>query len=140
MHNQEMLKFFERDKFAKFIGIELQDVGVGTAKARLELNENHMNGVGVVHGGAIYTLADLAFAAAVNSKGRVAVAINCTISYIKAPKGKFITAEAWEVAENHTLASFSINVSDENGEVIAVFSGMAYKKKDKVEAKQEFPA
>ena len=89
-----IIKFFERDRFAHFVGIELISVKNGHAVARLELKEHHLNGLNIIQGGVIYTLADFAFAAAINSCGIATVGITSGISYFKAPVGKIITAEA----------------------------------------------
>ncbi|MBN2468316.1 MAG: hotdog fold thioesterase, partial [Deltaproteobacteria bacterium] len=88
--------------------------------------------VDIAHGGAIFTLADLAFAVAANSHGTVAVAVSVTISFLKAVTGGTVTAEAREVSLNPKLASYSVTVTDENGTVIALFQGMAYRKKEKL--------
>jgi acyl-CoA thioesterase len=131
--SDDLKRYFLKDKFAVYVGIELLSVGDGKATARLEIKPHHLNGVGILHGGVTYTLADLAFAAAVNSRGHVAVAISNTISYVKATKGTVIFAEAAEVAANPRLATYVVNVLDEEGETICVFQGMAYKKNQKVD-------
>ncbi len=77
-------EFIESDRFAKHCGIELIDVGDGWARAQMRIEDHHLNGVDVVHGGAVFSLADLVFAAAANSHGTVAVAINASIWYMKA--------------------------------------------------------
>ncbi|HHO76604.1 MAG TPA: PaaI family thioesterase [Deltaproteobacteria bacterium] len=120
--------FFEKDIFARHCGIELIEVADGHAKARMKISGYHLNGIGRVHGGALFTLADLAFAAAVHSRGRVAVSINNSISYIKAASGKILTAQADEISSNNRIASYSVNILDESGGIIAVFQGLAYLK------------
>ncbi len=130
---QDALKeFFRRDLFAGFIGIELIEAGDGRARARLEIKDHHRNGLGLVHGGAIFTLADLVFAAAVNSRGRAAVAIHCSISYLKAAAGGVLFAEAGEVSCGPKIATYTIRITDNAGELIALFEGMAYRKKEQV--------
>ncbi|MGO9000648.1 MAG: PaaI family thioesterase, partial [Limisphaerales bacterium] len=69
-------EFFKGDQFAARNNIELLEAGNGCAKAKMTLHPHHWNGLGTVHGGAIFTLADFAFAAACNSHGTVAVALN----------------------------------------------------------------
>ncbi len=123
-------EFFKRDKFAELAGIELLEISPGKAKARMKVGPQHLNGVDIVHGGAIFTLADLVFAAASNSHGTVAVAINASISFIKASSGGTLFAEGREIACNPKLATYSIDVTNEAGEIIAVFQGMVYRKKD----------
>ena len=130
----DIQKFFsERDRFAKHCGIELLEVGKGYAKTRMKIGEEHLNGVDLVHGGAIFTLADLAFAASCNSHGILAVAINVSISYLKAGIRGTLTAEAEEVACNPRLGSYTIRVTDDEGDLVALFQGMAYRKKEQLE-------
>jgi acyl-CoA thioesterase len=123
--------FFRRDLFAEFVGIELLDAEDGRAKARLRLKDHHRNGIGLIQGGAIFTLADLAFAAAVHSRGQIAVAIHCSISYLKAAKGDLIQAEAEEVSCGPKIAVYTVRITDASGEVISLFEGMAYRKKER---------
>ena len=72
----DYLKIFEKDRFAKTSGIRLLEASPGYAKAEMVINENHLNAVGVVQGGAIFTLADFTFAVASNSHGKMALAID----------------------------------------------------------------
>ena len=119
---------FENDRFAKHTGIELLTVSPGQATARMVLHPHHLNGVGTVQGGAIFTLADFAFAAACNSHGKVAVAVNVSITFMKAATTGTLTAEAREVALNPKLGTYTVNVTDEQNNLIAVFQGLAYRK------------
>ncbi|WP_461209473.1 PaaI family thioesterase [Desulfocurvus sp. DL9XJH121] len=118
-----------RDKFAQFLGIELLEVGPGHAVARMPLAEHHNNGLGIVHGGAIFSLADLAFAAASNSRGQAAVAISCSISYVCAGSGAELTAVAEETSLTPKLATYKVTISDARGETVALFDGMVYRKR-----------
>jgi len=129
---QVIRNFFKNDRFAKHSGVELLEVSPGYAKTKMEVQDRHLNGVDVVHGGAIFTLADLAFAAASNSHGTVAVAINASIWYVKAGRQGTLYAEAREESRNPKLATYSIEVTDESGEMIAKFEGMVYRKKDQI--------
>jgi len=54
---QAIWDFFKNDRFAEHNGIELLDIAPGYAKAKMEVKDRHLNGVDVVHGGAIFTLA-----------------------------------------------------------------------------------
>jgi len=128
-----LLTFFrENDKFAGHSGIELVEISKGCAKAVMKIKKHHLNAVGSVHGGAIFTLADFVFAVASNSHGTVAVAINVSISYLKAASRGSLFAQANEVAINPKLASYTVNVTDEQGDLIAVFQGMVYRKKETI--------
>jgi acyl-CoA thioesterase len=121
-------QFLNDDKFALHAGIELLEVKSGTAKVRMEVKPFHINGVGLVHGGALFTLADFAFAAAANSHEEVAVAINASISYLKGVKAGTLYAEAEEISNSRKISVYSIKIINEHNQLIATFQGMAYKK------------
>jgi acyl-CoA thioesterase len=129
---QTLKEFFRNDRFAAANGIELMEVSAGRARVKMEIKESHLNGVNIVHGGAIFTLADLAFAAASNSHGTVAVAINASIWYVKAAMEGTLFAEAREVSMNPKLATYTIEVTDQTGELIASFQGMVYRKQQTI--------
>lgn len=129
MHHIAKEFISSRDKFAKHLGIELEDVAPGYARARMPITDEHTNGLGIVHGGATFALADLAFAAASNSHGQVSVAINASISYVAAGQGAWLVAEARETSLTPRLATYKVSILDEKGETVALFDGMVYRKK-----------
>lgn len=124
--------FMEKDRFAAYLGIEVVDVGPGCAKVRMPLTDDHKNGLAIGHGGAVFSLADLAFAVASNSHGTVAVAINADISYVKAATGDMLFAEARETSRNPRLATYTVEVTDQSGDLVAIFQGMVYRKKERM--------
>ena len=125
----DMDKNVKNDVFAQFVGIELVDIQKGFAVTRLNINENHMNGINIAHGAAVFALADYAFAAASNSHGVPAVALNVTISYIKAVRsGETLTATAKEISASPKVANYTIDVTNDQGDMVAVFQGLAYRK------------
>ncbi len=130
---QNVRNFLKNDRFAELCGIELLELSQGRARAKLDVKDYHLNGANIAHGGAIFSLADLAFAAASNSHGTIAVAINASISFLKAVCGGTLYADAREVSLNPKIASYTIDVTNEAGETIAIFQGMVYRKKDKIE-------
>ena len=104
--------FAQRDRFARHCGIELVEVGPGTARARLTVRDEHLNGVDTCHGGAIFTLADFAFAADCNSHGTVAVALNVSITYLTAAcVGDVLEATAEEVAKKKKVGDYLVRVT-----------------------------
>ncbi len=130
-HAEAVRAFFSRaDRFARHSGIELVEVAEGFARARMTLAPFHHNGVGIAHGGALFTLADFAFAAASNSHGTIAVAISATISILKATREGTLWAEAREVARSRKVGTYSVEVKDESGDLVALFQGTVYRKSE----------
>ena len=130
-------EFFEsEDTYAALSGVELLEIAEGYAKASMKVTGEHLNGVKSVHGGAIFTLADYAFAVAANSHGRISVAVNASISFFKgAPEGGMLYAEAEEISDHPKLGSYVVRVTDEEGDLVAQFQGMVYRKRDEVPLK-----
>jgi acyl-CoA thioesterase len=110
--------------------MQLTEISAGYAKAEMKIEKRHLNVLGTVHGGTIFTLADMTFAAASNSHGTVAVAINADISFVKAISEGYLYAEATETSINPKIATYTVAVTNENGDTIAIFTGMAYRKRD----------
>ncbi len=126
----DMLDFIARDSYARYLGIEITDYGPGTAKAKLVLQQHHLNSMGSVHGGAVFSLADAVFSVASNSHGGIAMAVNVSISFFKAVREGALVAEAREISLNRKLATYLIDVTDDHGNAVAMFQGTVYKKQD----------
>ncbi|MFA7271007.1 MAG: PaaI family thioesterase [Sterolibacterium sp.] len=135
MDMQAIQAFFNReDAFASHNGMRITELREGYARAETEVQPYHLNGAKTVHGGAFFTLADFAFAAASNSKGQLALSINSSISIFKgADTGKLI-AEAREISTSAKLASYEVTVRNEAGELLATFQGMVYRKSVSLES------
>ncbi|MFH1625278.1 MAG: hotdog fold thioesterase [Pseudomonadota bacterium] len=119
------------DPYAKFLGIELIEIGEGYSKLRMQLESHLYNFIGTAHGGAIFSLADHAFAAASNSHGTLAVALNMNITFISAPpEGSVLVAEAKEASLTPRTALYRIDVSTEDNQLIALCQGIVYRKRD----------
>jgi acyl-CoA thioesterase len=130
---QNIKDFFSiNDLFARHAGIELVDVGPGWAKASMKIEPFHFNGARTVHGGAIFTLADFAFAVASNSHGTLAMGINTSVSFVKAALAGTLYAEAKEQSRNPKLATYLVMITDDAGDTVAIFQGMVYRKKESI--------
>jgi acyl-CoA thioesterase len=131
---EALRRYFEKDRFATYVGIELLEISAGRATAILKIKEHHLNAVDMVHGGVLFALADLAFAAASNSHGTIAVAVNNSISFIKAAEGDVLYAEAREISKDRKLAAYSVEIKDKTEKTVALLHGLAYRKKEKIDA------
>lgn len=126
---EDISKLMEKDRFAAFAGIELVRVQPRYAVAKMDIEEKHLNGVDIIQGGAIFTLADFAFAAAANAGGEITVAINANISYYKASQGRSLLAEAQEAARSSRIVNYKVEVFNELEESIAQVTITGYRKK-----------
>lgn len=129
----DIYELMKKDRFAVENGMEIVKAQPGYAEARMSISQRHLNGYGTVMGGAIFTLADYAFAAASNAKGNATVSCNSSISFFRPPKGKFIVAKAAEVSGGRKLCTYNIDIFDEDGTLIARFTGNGYIKSVKLQ-------
>lgn len=121
-------EYFEKDKFAYNNGIELLEAKNGYAKARLKITPAHLNAGGVCQGGAIFTLADFAFAVACNSHSQLTFSINSSINIFRSQSEGVLYAEAREVFNHPKLSNCEVEVKNEAGELIATFTGTGFRK------------
>ncbi len=127
-----LLSFFDGDRVAARNGMTLEEVSEGRARARLAVGPEHLNAAGVVQGGAVFTLADLAFAAASNSRGKVALAIEAHVTFLRPVRAGVLVAEAREESGSRRLSTCTVRVTDESGTLVALFTGTAFRKDDPV--------
>ena len=118
------------DRWAAVAGARLVEVREGYARVRMRLGPGHLNGVGVVQGGAIFTLADFAFAVCSNSHGTVAVALDVLITFVRAARTGVLVAEAVEESVSRRVSVCNVQVTDARGEVVAFFRGTAFRKEE----------
>ena len=129
---QKILDYIRTDPFAKFLGASIEIPKPGTSRVSLTVTEDMVNFHGITHGGVVFTLGDIAFAAASNSYGQTAVALNVAINFLKATKpGDELVAEAFEHHAAGPTALYDISVKNvQTGEVIAHSQDLVYRKKD----------
>lgn len=118
-------EFFSNDNFAQENGIEIVEVSTGRAKVSMKIEDKHRNSHGTtVHGGALFTLADCAFALASNSYGIPSTCINAHISYMTAAREGVLIAEAEEFTKNPRPDTYTVTITGEDENKIAIFQGM----------------
>lgn len=119
-----------QDRFARDAGMEITEIRQGYAVAEMNVEEQHLNAGGICQGGAIFTLADFAFAAAVNSLGNLAFAINSTIYFHNAAKlGMHLTATARVICNQPKLPTIDVIVTAQDGTHIATLLSQGYNKR-----------
>jgi acyl-CoA thioesterase len=124
--NERVAAFFEQDCFARENGIRIVEVRTGFARTEMTVEPRHLNAAGILQGGALFTLADLAFALACNSHGVLAVGCQADVTWFKAVRSGCLTAKAEEISRTRTLSTCLIRVTGEDQELVALFKGVAY--------------
>ena len=124
---EEAREHFKNDRFATNAGMVIDEMGEDSSGCSVILNDGHKNAYGGVMGGAIFTLADLAFAVCANQIHSLSVAQQVSINYLSAPKGEKLIARAKCIKNGKTTAVLKVDVTDDTGRDIALFVGTAFK-------------
>ena len=119
----------QNDRFAANNGCILKEIREGYARAELVVTPEHLNAGGVCQGGALFTLADIALAAVMNSHTGLTFGIENNIMFLHSAKvGDTLTAEATEVYNHHKIPYVDVRITNQRGELCCVVTGLAYRK------------
>ncbi len=117
-----------RDRTAQCFGISVAECRPGFARLSMTIGDAMINGHGIAHGGAVFTLADTAFAYACNSRNVPHVALDASISFTApARHGDALEAVAHERSLRGRTGVYDITVSRAGGDLVAVFRGTCYR-------------
>lgn len=117
------------DEFAKNSGACITEIREGYARGEMTVTKAHLNAGGVCQGGALFTLADLVFAAISNSRGKLTFGLENTITFLhSAFEGDKLIAEAVETLNHHKIPFCEIKVRNQHGDLICSMTGIAYRK------------
>ena len=119
--------YFEGDRFAVENGMTIDQLGDGWSLCSMTIGEGHRNANGGVMGGAIFTLADFAFAAAANNRHRPTVGQQVSVNFLSGTRGSRLFARAECVKDGKTTCVYNVTVTDDLGRAIAQFVGTGYK-------------
>lgn len=124
---EEAREYFHQDRFATRNHMELEQLGDGFSVCSMPITPDCCNANGGVMGGAIFTLADLAFAAASNHLHMPTVALDMHACYLSQPKGQRLIARADLVKDGRTTCVYNIDIKDDLGRAVARVTGTGYK-------------
>lgn len=115
------------DRFAEWLGVESLFSSFEQAACRLHVADQHRNALGGIHGGLIFALADIAFAAACNAGEAVYIGLQAEVRYMSKAEGDELTATATRMGGSRKIAHYQVLVTDSQDTRIALFSASAYR-------------
>ncbi len=124
---EEAREYFSTDRFATDNGMTLDELDDVHAVTSMALGERHRNAFGGVMGGAIFTLADFAFAALTNGRDKVTVAQQVSVNYLAPAKGGRLVARAEYKKDGRSSCVVNVDVVDDAGRDVAQFVGTGFK-------------
>ena len=129
MTPQEVLdSMLERDRFSKWLGLEIDEVAAGYCKLHYTVTNDMLNGFDIVHGGVVFAASDSAFAFACNSHGILTVALDASITFTRSAKeGDVLTVEAIELHCGSKTGVYDIRTTNAEGKLVALFKGTGFR-------------
>jgi len=121
-------EILNKDSFSSWLGIKILKAGEGYSKIQMEIRDEMINGLGIVHGGITFALADSAFAFACNSRNNASVALDTSITFTKASKlWDILTAEAKELHNGKSTGLYVVSITNQRNEQVALFKGTCFR-------------
>jgi acyl-CoA thioesterase len=132
MINPDIAAHIRKDAYANSLGAIIEAIEPGYSRVSLVVTASMLNFHGMTHGGLVFSLGDIAFAAASNSHGQTAVALNVATSFLRATGvGDHLVAEAKEVHLGGATALYDIVVTDKNSQqLVSKSQATVYRKRD----------
>ncbi len=124
---EEAREHYKDDKFATGAGVYIEELSDGYCKCSMRLDERHRNAIGGIMGGAIFTVADLAFSAASNNIHQPTVAQQVSMNFMSTVKGDTLIAEAKCKKDGGSSCVYNVDVTDNTGRGIAQFVATGFK-------------
>lgn len=121
MESEKIMRYAkEKNSFANLVGINIIEVREGYSKVELFVSKEHLNPTGAVHGGCLYTLADMAGGVLAFSHGCIAPTLNSNIHYLNAGLNtSLLYAEAHEIKCGKRSMVYNVTVKDQDDVLLA---------------------
>lgn len=135
MSNEKDLKatqvvehMMKHDLFSQWLGIQVIDIKEGYSKITMTIRKEMINGLGIIHGGVAFSMADSAFAFACNNRNVLSVALDTSINFLKPVHiDDTLIAEAKELHNGKSTGLYHITITNQHNNVVAVFKGTCYR-------------
>lgn len=118
----------QKDLFSQWLGIEVLGIKEGYAKIKMTVRNEMMNGLGIVHGGIAFSLADSCFAFACNSRNILSVALDTSINFLKPiHPGDELIAETKELHNGKGTGLYHVTITNQHQHIVAIFKGTCFR-------------
>ena len=126
--HEVITKVLQQDLFSLWLGIEVLEIKEGFSKIKMLIRAEMINGLGIVHGGITFSLADSCFAFACNNRNILSVALDTSINFIKPVHvGDTLVAKATEMHNGKSTGLYHVAITNQKGHVVALFKGTCFR-------------
>lgn len=118
---QKIMEYRQRENhFGNLIGMTIAEASDGYARGELKIRPEHLNPLGTVHGGCLYTLADSIGGTASATRGTITPTVSSDMHFLNPAKDTDkLICEAREIKRGRTISVYAIEIRSEAGKLIA---------------------
>ena len=127
--SKEVVDFMMReDLFSQWLGIEVEEITEGYSRIKMVIRSEMINGLGIIHGGIAFSLADSAFAFACNNRNNLSVALDTSINFLKPVHvNDVLVAEAKEIHNGRSTGLYQVVITNQHQQQVALFKGTCFR-------------
>lgn len=133
---EKMLEFLKGNEYIEFLGIEMLKLKEGYGYGRMPYKSNVLNPYNTVHGGALYSFADIVAgttAAVDDFTGHFATTVSGSLNFLIGAKDtEYLYCEAVCLRNGKNIAVYNVKITDDNEKLIDEGSFTFYKTSMKV--------
>lgn len=130
---KRMLEILEENAYVKLLGIEIEGISTGHCRGRMKVMENNINPYGALHGGSLYSLADIVAGTAACTYGNYVVTASGNMNFLlPAADIPYVYCQADVVRQGKRLAVYDVRISDEKGNILETATFSFYVTEEKV--------
>ena len=121
-HDTQAKAFFSHDTWAVgFLGARIVSAQAGASVVEMDINpKRHLNSVGNIQGGVLYSIGDYATAVADWRKGQNNTTIDSSMQFLEVAKGTSLRIEAKVQRSTRRIGYYSVEITDNLGTRVAV--------------------
>lgn len=121
-------KMMQDDLFSHWLGIQILEIKEGYSKIKMKVRKEMLNGLGIVHGGIAFSMADSAFAFACNNRNNLSVALDTSINFMKPVHvDDELVAEAKEMHNGKSTGLYQVTITNQRNHTVALFKGTCFR-------------
>lgn len=118
----------KEDRFSQWLGIEVEEITEGYSRIKMVIRPEMINGLGIIHGGIAFSMADSAFAFACNNRNNLSVALDTSINFLKPVHvNDTLIAEAKEIHNGRSTGLYQVTITNQHRQQVALFKGTCFR-------------
>ncbi|MGN0156812.1 MAG: PaaI family thioesterase [Lachnospiraceae bacterium] len=114
-----LIKVLEKNEYVQILGIEIEELKKGYCRGKMRVTDKNKNPYGALHGGSLYSLADIIAGTAACTYGNYVVTVSGTMNFLLPAEGiDYVFCEANVVRQGVHLGVYDVKLTDEGGNVL----------------------